>query len=191
VSESLASIALPHLDQIDESDINLLTRVAREHDAIAKPGGGKLIVARRGESLTVTGDPMPRVALGPSDVSRWRWEYSLRPPAGQVVAVWHDPVSAEDVEVTAGDSEPVRRLRQRFPSEAAARAAAEAEFRRAERAGTQLSIALPGNPDLVAEGRVVLAGFRPEVDGDWLVRRVTHILDRGGYRCDVEAEVPE
>lgn len=191
VSESLTSIALPHVDQIDESDINLLTRIAREYDAIAKPGGGKLVMAKRGESLTVAGEAMPTITLRPKQVTRWRLRQSLREPAGKVIAIWHDPDAAEDVEVTAGDGEPIRRLRQRFPTREAAQAAANAEFRRAKRAGTQVQVDLPGDPDLVAEARLVLAGFRPGVNGEWLITRVRHQLGGGGYRCSVTAELPE
>lgn len=191
VSESLAAVGLPHIDQIDESDLNLVTRIARDYDAIAKPGGGRLVMAKRGESLTVAGEAMPTVALRPPQVTRWRFRQSLRASAGQVVASYRDQDAAEDVEVTAGDGTPIKRLRQRHPDEASAQAAADAEFNRAKRAGTQLSIELPGDPDLVAEGRVVLAGFRPGVNGEWLVTRVVHSIDSGGYRCSVTAEIPE
>ena len=105
--------------------------------------------------------------------------------------MWRDQQAAEDVEETAGEGDPLRRLRERFTSAEAARAAARAEWTRASRAGTQLSLSLPGNPDLVAEGRVQLTGFRPGVDGNWLVTGVEHQLDSGGYRCRLRGEVGE
>jgi len=188
VSESIASITLPHLDQTDESDINLLTRVALDIDAIAKPGGGFLGMFQRGESKTASGQDMPRLSLIPSQVSRWRFRRSLRDPAGQVIAVWRDQSAAADVEVIAGDGKPVRRLKRRFPTQDAAQRAADAEYRRSQRAGMTVSISLPGDPDLVAEARLVLSGFRHSVDGEWLITRVTHTIDSGGYRCDVEGE---
>ena len=39
----------------------------------------------------------------------------------------------------------------------------------------------------MAEGRLVVVGLRAGVDGEWLVRRVSHTLDSGGYQCQVEA----
>jgi len=191
VSASLKGTVLPHLDQIAESDINLLSRLARTVDAIAAPKAGRLVVARRGESLTASGQEMPRVQLGRGDLTSWRMQQSLRAPAGQVVAVWRDKAASADVEVTAGEGEPVRRLRETWPTKAAAEAAARAEYRRAQREGTQLSLTLPGDPDLVAEARLVVSGVRAGVDGEWLVTRVEHRLDQGGYRCSVRAEVPE
>ncbi|WPY95587.1 contractile injection system protein, VgrG/Pvc8 family [Limimaricola variabilis] len=190
VSESLASIPLPHLDQVDESDIHLLSRISRDLDALVKPGDGQIVVAKRGESLAVGGKPMPVIPLVPSDVSSWRAGRNLE-RVGQVVATWGDRDAGDAAEVTAGSGEPVRRLRHRYPSQAAAQAAADAEYRRAARAIRSVDLDLPGNPDLVAEGRVMLTEFRSYVDGPWLITRVTHRLNSSGYRCLVAGEPPE
>lgn len=191
VSPSLADIKLPHIDQVDESDINLLSRLALDLDAIAKPGDGKLIVAKRGESKSVTGETMPAVPIELRDVSSWRSSRSLRELAGQVVAVWHDLDAGAAVECVAGSGKPVRRLKDRYPSREAAQRAAGAEFARASRAGRSLQLQMPGNPDLIAEGVVDLSGFRSYLDGEWLVTRVEHSIDGSGYRCSVVAEPPE
>jgi hypothetical protein len=188
VSESLAELALPHIDQIDESDINLLSRVARDHDAIAKPGNGRLVMAKRGESLTASGKPMPVLALTPKKVSRWRYRNSTREKAGSVVAVYQDLGQGKPVECTAGEGEPVQRIKRRFPNQAAAQKAAEAELQRLQRAGRSLSVSMPGDPDAMAEAKLRAAGFRPYVDGEWLITKATHSLDSGGYRTSVEAE---
>ncbi|WP_334061769.1 phage late control D family protein [Limimaricola cinnabarinus] len=190
VSKSLASVPLPHLDQVDESDINLLSRVSRDLDALVKPGDGQIVVAKRGESLSVAGRPMPVVPLFPRDVSSWRAGRELE-RVGSVVASWGDRDAGSAVECKAGTGEPVRRLRHRYPSKAAAQAAADAEYRRVARSIRSLEVELPGDADLVAEGRVQLSGFRSYVDGVWLITRVSHRLDAGGYRCSVVCEPPE
>lgn len=183
---------LPHIDQIAESDINLVTRVAADLDAVAKPGGGRLVVAQRGESVSASGQTLPARRLTPANVSRYSWSTSLREPAGTVVATWRDTGAAEDKEEQAGDGDPVRRLRRTFPDQASAAEGAKAEHKKAQRLGTGLNVSLPGDPDLAAEGRLELSGFRSEVDGEWLIRSVTHRLSKGqGYTCDVSAERPE
>jgi hypothetical protein len=191
VSASLASIVLPHTDQVDESDIHLLSRLALDLDAIAKPANGRLILAKRGESLSASGMAMPTVPIVLSDVSSWRVSRSLREAVGQVVAVWQDLDAGQPVELLAGAGAPVRRLRDRYPSREAAQRAADAEFARSSRAGRALSLTLPGNPDLIAEGLVNLSGFRSYLDGTWLVTRVEHSLDATGYRCSVTGEPPK
>lgn len=190
VSAGMAGIALPHIDQIDESDIALLTRIARERDAVVKPGGGGIVVAQRGESVTAKGEAMPVVALRERDVTSWSTSISLRAPADKVVAIHHDRDMAEDIEETAGSGESERRLTRRYPDAVTAQAAADAEFKGARRRGAQLSLRLPGDPDIVAEARLILSGFRPGVNGAWLITRAVHTIGGGGYSTSVTAEVP-
>jgi len=188
VSNSLSDLALPHIDQIDESDINLLSRVARDHDAIAKPGDGRIIMAKRGESLTASGQPMPTLLLTQKKVSRWRYRNRVKAKAGSVVAVYQDLAKGKPQERTAGEGEPVRRLKRRFPNKDAAQTAADSELQKLRRAGRSLLIAMPGDPDAMAEGKLLARGFRSYIDGEWLITRATHNLDSGGYRTSIETE---
>ena len=52
------------------------------------------------------------------------------------------------------------------------------------------SVSLPGRTDLVAEGRVILDGFRDGVNGEWSITRAEHSLDGNGFTTTVEAEQP-
>ena len=191
VSEALAGKALPHIDQLHESDINLITRVAGWYDGVAKPAAGRLVLVTHGESVRSTGEQLPTVTLRPGDVSNWSVNLSRRDPAGSVIAVWRNLDEASDIEVTVGEGEPVRRLRETYPDEATAEDDARAEYERTRRMGGNLTMQLPGRKDLMAEGRLALTGFREGVDGEWLVATVTHAIDAGGYRCVVEGTAPE
>lgn len=191
VAASLKSIQLPHTDQADESDINLLVRLAKKYDAIVKPANGKLVLAKRGESKSVSGEALPPVALVPTDCTAYRLVMSKRETAGMVVAYWHAVKQAKRNEVKVGKGEPVRRLKQYYPTEAMALAAARADLAKRQRGAVTLSVSCTGSPLIAAEAPLALAGFRPDVDGGWLIARVTHRLDAsGGYLCDIEAEKP-
>jgi hypothetical protein len=192
VQPAIAGTVLPHIDQVDESDMNLLTRLAADYDAIAKPAGGRLVISRRGSSRAATPEapPLPTVTLTPDRVSQGRMKLSKRQAAGSVVARWRDTDAAETMEVVVGEGEPVNRLATTYPDEAAARAAAQAELRRGQRGEQRLELTLPGDPRLMAEGRLVLEGFREGADGEWLITSVEHQLDDAGYRCRVQAELP-
>lgn len=190
LDDKLAAIVLPHIDQADESDLHFLVRVARKYDAIVKPAGGKLVLAKVGGAKTVSGQSLPTVVLAPGEVSRFRMVMSKRETAGMVVAYWHAVKSAKRHEVKVGGGEPVTRLKMYYPTREMALAAARSELDRRERRRVTISVTLPGRTDLVAEGRLVLAGFRVGVDGEWSITRAEHILDGGGYTTTVDAEQP-
>ncbi|CAG2144349.1 hypothetical protein LMG31506_02987 [Cupriavidus yeoncheonensis] len=191
VSKALDATPLPHIDQADESDLHLLVRIGKRYDALVKPAGGKLILAKRGEAKAVGGADLPTVTLTPNERTSWRTVQSKRETAGMVVAYWHAVKQARRNEVSVGSGEPVRRIKQYFPTQEMALAAARAELARRERGRITLSVLMPGRTDLVAEAKLVLQGWRQGVPTEWLVTRVEHRLDVGGYSCAVEAEQPD
>ncbi|HHW4679773.1 MAG TPA: phage late control D family protein [Xylella sp.] len=190
ISHSLSGVALPHTDQTEESDINVLLRLARRYDAIAKPAGGRLIFAKRGESKSVTGMDMPRITLTPDDITSWRMSLATRESPGTVIAFYRLTRRAELHQVSIGEGDPVYRIKQYLPDADAAIAAVRGELSRRARAETRLNLEMAGRPELSAEAVLTLNGWREGVDGDWLVTRVEHCLDKNGYRCSVEAERP-
>lgn len=190
VSSELAGVSLDHIDQTNESDINLLTRVARNMDAIAKAGGGRLIFVPQGQGTTAAGKALPTVNVNRSDLARWRVPISDRANYGAVVATWRDKDAALDQEVTVGDGTPVFRLRHTYPSADAATRAAKGRLQGFARGSSKLSATLAkGRTDIVAESRLVVSGVRTGVDGEWSITRVTHTLSDKLVTA-IEAEVP-
>ncbi|SNX74859.1 hypothetical protein SAMN05878503_12714 [Cereibacter ovatus] len=201
VSAEASKVTLAHLDQIAESDMNLLSRVARENGLIFKPGGGALVVVTPGESTSVDGTPLPVVELTPAQVTRWRFAVNRREATDQVVTTYRDLNGAATVDVavdapagaadqTLAGQPKTRRLKRTYASEAAARRAAKAEADRAYRQSRRLTLDLPGRPDLTAEARLQLIGWRPGVPTEWLITSVRHDVGAGGWRSSVEAELP-
>lgn len=190
VSASLKTITLPQFDQTDESDISFLVRVVRKYDGMVKPGGGKLVVAKRGESKSASGEDMPSVTLVAYDCTRWSLNKSTRDADGTVVAYYHDQGAAKRETVTVGSGDPVRRLRHNFPDKATAEKAAKGELDKRKRQRNKITLTMPGDPQLTAEARLTLSEFRPGIPTEWLITRVSHHFQAGGYSCDVEAEQP-
>lgn len=191
VSQSLESIKLPHIAQTDESDLNFLVRIGRKYDAVVKPAGGKLVFAKKGEGTSVTGEPIDPVILQPGDITSYRMVTSTREDAGMVVAYWHAVKNAKRHEVKVGSGEPVTRLKMYYPTQEMALAAARAELDRRNRHKTTVSLQLPGRPDIMAEGKLYLDGFRDGIPTEWVITRVQHTIEaNGGYKCQVEAELP-
>lgn len=190
VSGRLSGIALPSTPQAQESDINLLMRLAARYDAVAKPAGGRLVFVPRGEARSASGQGMESVTLTPEDGGDFRVTLSARNDAGTTVAYYRDMAAARRQEVTIGDGDPVVRIRMAYPDRVSAEAAARARHRQRARGTRTLSYTVPGRPALGAETIVTMQGFREGVDGDWLVKRAEHYIGPGGYRTTIECEQP-
>lgn len=188
IGATIAGKALPHLDQTNESDIHLLLRLARDMDLTVKPAAGRLIVLPAGEGVSASGAPIPPVTIRRQGVESYRLGNVRRTKFGKVTAYWRDTAAGQDVAVTVGDAEPERRIRHVFATAAEAADAANAMLSTYARGSGTVEITTAGDPAVVAEGRLILAGFPLGIDGTWRVKRVEHKLDAGGYRMTVEGE---
>lgn len=190
ISPGLASIALPHTDQSHESDMSLLSRLAKRYDAIAKPADGLLVFAKRGYVQSASGKERPGVTLTPEDGSNYRVVIASRDSAGTVVAYYRDTRKAQRREVTIGGGDPVVRLRMAYADRVSAENAARATQRSRARAERRLTYTFPGRSEIVAEAVATMRGFRDGVDGDWLIKRAEHYVGPNGYRTTIECEQP-
>lgn len=190
VSDGLASIKLPHEDQSSESDMNLLLRLAKRYDAIAKPAGGVLMFVKRGDSKSASGEDMPAFTVKPDGTTSYRVTTARRDSAGTVVAYYRDNKAAKRKEVKVGEGEPVFRIRMGYKDQASALEAAKAEQRKRARAEQTIFVSMPGDPIVAAEATMTMEGFREGVDGEWIVKRVEHYIGPQGYRCGIEGEKP-
>lgn len=189
VAAELAAVRIMHLDQTAESDMALLTRLARQYDAVAKPTNGRLVFAPRGTATSVGGRPLPSVTMSLADgLSSWSATLSDRGRHGSVTAHWHDAGAADRRRVTVGDGDPPLVLPHAYPSEVEARAAATAKLQALSRGTAKLSLSCPGRPELAAETRLTLTGLDEAADGVWTVTKVEHTLSAAGLVTRVEGE---
>lgn len=187
VGRSLRGLSIPHLDQSDESDMHLLTRLARGYDAVAKPAGGKLLFLGFAEAESATGRPMPLIRVRPDDASRWRVTLADREAYRSVHAHWRARGTAVRKTEAVGGGEPAYTLRRLYPSAAEAREAARAKHASLQRGTARLAVTLsPGDPVAAAETELLLTGFGAGIDGRWSCQSVRHDLGRGGYRTSIE-----
>jgi phage protein D len=188
IIDQLASIAIEHIDQTNESDLHLLTRLARQHGAISKPVAGFLVFVPKGEAKSATGQPLPLTNIPKHHITRHRMTQAERGKYPSVKAYWHDSNTAEKQSVFVGDNQPVYAIRHTYNNAQEATSAALATLQRLQRGTATLSLTLLGRPELQAEGRIRIAGIRDPVNGEWIINRVEHQLDTSGLqtRCDAE-----
>jgi len=190
ISSDMASIQLPYLTQTEESDLHLLTRLARNHGAITKPVHGKLLFVPKGQAKSVSGTLIEPVAIAGHQLTSWEASFADRDKYGSVQASFHNKQTAEKETIKVGGAEPVYTLRHTYDSADQAKQNASAVLERLKRGTGTLNISLPGNTRLMSEGKITLSGIRAGVDGEWIATRVEHVLDNSGYQCRLDAETP-
>ncbi|WP_164147505.1 phage late control D family protein [Stenotrophomonas maltophilia] len=191
VAADLARQPIPHLDQANESDINLLTRLGKRFDAVATIKAGTLIFSPIGAGTTASGEPLPGVQITRASGDQHRYSVADREKYSGVRAYWGDRKGARRTGVLVGTSENEKKLQATYANADEARQQAEAEFKRLDRGTAQLSYTLAlGRADIYPEQTVTVSGFKPEIDGtDWLVSKVTHTIDgSSGFRSSLELE---
>jgi hypothetical protein len=197
----LASKPIPHLDQTEESDMSFLTRLAGQHDAVAKPAAGRLAFALRGQAKSVSGKTLPVISLTESEVSRWSYQHSARKAEGSgkqkgnvprssggTKTYWWDFEKGERQEVTVGDA-PYSTIRFVHASEQEALDAAKSRKNTGDRGQSELSLSLSGNPRIAAECKLAI-DFRPGIPAVWIIKSVKHQLGASGFITSIEAELP-
>lgn len=182
ISPALAAVAVPHLDQVGESDVHLLTRLATRHDATATVKGRALLFLRIGDAKTAGGVALQEARIVRSDADTHSATFADRDRYSGVHAEWHDKASGTRKTVQAGSPQNSKALRRVYHSETEAQQHADAELRRHKRAEAKMSLRLArGNPTLAAEQTVRLSGWRPEIDSvRWLISSVSTTLTAGG-----------
>lgn len=190
VGEDLASVKLTHKIQSNESDANLLTRLAEEHDAIATIKNDRLLFIRAGEARSASGRPLPTTTLTRGDGDQHRYTLSEREKVTGVKAYYHDVNKGKKVWVLAGDKEKTTSLKKAFSNEESAQQAAEAELKRLQRGTATFTLRLAfAQPQLFPETPMRVSGFKPAIDAiEWIVSKATHELGDGGFVTGVECE---
>lgn len=197
IANDLASAPVPALAQHAQSDMALLRRLAREHDAVATVKDRQLILAPIGRATSVSGTALPELTIDRGDVAPgYRYSEMERSADAGVEARWHDGDANERKTVRAGgngqggSAKQPRRLRRVYHNEGEAKRAAAAAAARAKREEYSVELTLSlGRPDLIPERPVTLQGFKPPIDARrWIIAELSHSLDGSGLVTKVKLE---
>lgn len=179
IHDDLASVVFTHIDQKGESDLNLLSRLATEHNAIAKPVNNKLVIVPKGQSQSVSGKTLPSITLSDRANSTGTVNIHERTHYESVIAYWFNEDTQERVPVTHGAGDPVYVMRDNFTDAEKAGKAASGKLEDLRRGKANLSLTRPLSPELMPEGLITLENHKPSVNGTWLVEEVDHVIESG------------
>ena len=128
-------------------------------------------------------------------VQRKKKEKHLRalqhPAAKKTTAKAQKAPEAKEGEYLAGSDENVFALTTVYATQKAAMRAAQAKWDKLQRGVAQFSISLArGRADLFPETPLAVSGFKTVIDAQpWIISKVTHSLNNGGYTTGLELEV--
>lgn len=206
VSAEYNAITLAHVDQTNESDMNLLTRLARDWGAVMKPTFGNLVFVKRGEAKSASGVSIGTVTIKKSDCSSYSAQLGERTKFKKARTSYHDPASGkskrvsvgfegdtsvddEDPDMEDGDGEEnTYEHPHDYADEQSAVAGAKSILDQTTRGANEISVTVAGRPDVIAEGTVTLVGFHPKMDRAWCIKTVAHELSKSGYRTTIRGE---
>lgn len=192
VHEKFASKKIKYIAQ-NESDANLITRIADENDAIATVKNGHLILLPRGASQTVSGLDLPRVQITRNKGDQHNYTNGTGTDnITGVKAYYYTENKAKKLHVVVGDNDDnTKEIRYVHRDKTTAELAANAEYNRCKRTAQKLTYTLAfGDPTLIPEQEFEFIGLKPEIDDIiWLGTNVTHSLNDNGFTTSVELEV--
>lgn len=196
ISHDAAAIAIPHLDQRNESDLNVLSRLAREHDLLCSVKQGRLLIKPAATGQTASGKSLPRVTLTRASGSRHRYSRADRdtdydshgstytdPKTGKTRTVYRD---AEGRFTEAPTKPKVASKPARNEKDAAQQAHSAAKQTSRNTAEFTLTLATL-RPELVPETPVTLSGWRPYIDSaKWQIDELTHRVSASSVCTEIK-----
>ena len=108
VSPDFAKTTIDHLDQTNESNMNLLTRVAADYGASFKPCDGKLVFSLIGNGKTIDGKAIPALTITRGPGTKFQAVFSKRQNFASATVGHHDVETGHDLLNTSeGASTPI------------------------------------------------------------------------------------
>ncbi|WP_316144053.1 phage late control D family protein [Pseudomonas aeruginosa] len=196
LAPALAGLPILQLDQANESDANLLTRLGEDFDAVATVKAGCLLCLPAGGGKTASGLALPHINLTRQDGDQHRYLQADRDSYDGVRAYYYDINSAKKQEAIAGGGENLKNLRHTYSDQQSALRAARSEWRRLQRGSATLSYNLArGRADLIPELTYTLQGVKADIDEIiWYGGNIQHRLsaDEGFVTSlELESKLPE
>ena len=120
--------------------------------------------------------------------TRISYTQSNRTKYNSVKAFWQNPEKAKRTGEIAGEGSPQFEIKQTFETKAKAKQAASAKLEQLKRGTGDISVTCPGDPNIKAGMEMILIGFRPEVNGNYIVTSANHTMNGSGYINTISGE---
>lgn len=198
IHTELVNTPSSHIDQVGESDMNLMTRVAGRYGAVSKITHDYWILSPRGAETMVSGRPLPVRQITPDMCSSWRYHDNSDHPSaskkgsGTMVIPYIDNADGgKQKNLTVGSGEPVMHFAYPQASLKDAQYVAGGSTTHVQKKLKGMSMTLPAMPELMgmtAEGKITTEGFGSVEDQEWKIALVEYRLQPDGFTINLELE---
>lgn len=182
INSDIANIKISHVDQTDESDLNLLTRLSWHYGAVMNIKQGKLLIYRPYQNISVSGQPLDITTITRSKGDSFRYSVEDRTAdTDNIQASYTDTKKAKKQTVqTNPNGKKTKALKGNFKDKQSAQQAVHAEKNRIENQQAKFNINLAtAYPAVTTESPIQLQGFKSEIDAlKWTVEKATHAYSR-------------
>lgn len=205
MTSELKAINLHHIDQTNESDLNLLARLAKLNGAEMAVKKDRLLIFKAGTAKSASGQDLASITLTRNDGDQFRYsEQDRESDYTGVSASYHDTGKATRKRITSGNPEQqgsgndsitkTKVIKGTFASEEEAQRAADAKMAEIKRQMAKFSIHLAfGMPEISSESPIKLKGFKNEIDQlHWIVEQALHSYSKSNglmTQLDLEAHI--
>jgi phage protein D len=195
IDDEVSGYAYEWFGQQDESDLHVVERLARRHNALFSVKDGKLIFAKKGSGKSASGKDLTPVIASPANIVQGtgRVSFAHRNKFKRVKARIYDHNKAKQVEIEAESDEEGTAdytIPEPFADEGEARTAAQAKAKDLKSETIRTSVTVFGDPTIRAGAPFRYVGVRPELDEiTFIIETATHRLSKNGYTTDIEAKL--
>lgn len=196
VPEELAGKIVSHIDQLGESDMNLLTRLADKYGAVSKISHDYWIFSTREAMATVSGSDLKKLTITRKMTSDWSYHNNSDHPdssksgSGTQIYTYWDAASGASKSFSIGSGQPIQHFGT-FPSLADAQDSAGGGSIKSKKKLRGMSLSMPADPEfmgLTAQCLITTSGFGTVEDDDWHISKLEFTLGSQGFTIKMNLE---
>lgn len=183
-SEALAGVMIEHITQTNESDLNLLSRIAKDAGGFFALKNMTLVFSDEAAGKSASGQSLPVYNLDRGETQNFRATTTSRKnDFVGVKAAWHDLAASEKTWELVGEDGKVKALQELYGDADFAKRAATAELARLKRGAMKMSIDLShGDASIIPERPLKASGFKPNIEAaEWIIESVSHVINKSGF----------
>jgi len=198
IPDELANIRIEHIDQLGESDMNLLTRLAERYGAVSKVTHDSWVITPRVSVTTVGGTPLKKYLIMREMVGNWSYRANSDSPdtstsggGTQIIAYKDMTDGGKTKTLKIGSGEPVVQYSWPQPDLQSAREIAAGFSTGSKKTLVGMNVGLVATPELMnltAQCLITTQGFGSTEDKDWHISRLNMDLTSQGFAVSLDLE---